>query len=153
MWRMASPHWSAQRERLIRAAAERALAGDHDDDGDDPQAAVRNQWLNLWTEQRHAADCGERLLPEGVWDGLRTDEDCERGRWTVALEDWFGQGGAVAACGELPSGGWLLAGWQFQTRAEAVAAAAELIEVLPRVEVICGATLRLTRTSPRSARG
>jgi hypothetical protein len=60
----------------------------------------------------------------------------------VALEDWFGQGGAVAVCGELDSGGWLLAGWQYETRAEAVAKAAELIDDLPRVALVVGATLQ-----------
>jgi hypothetical protein len=142
MWRMASPHWTEQRQKLIRAAVERALAGDHDDDGEDPQAAVRGQWLNRWQEpQRKLDDRGEPLLPEGVWDELRTGEHCHGNRWTVAIEDWYGQGGAVAACGDLPSGGWLLAGWEHQSRAEAVDRVAGLIESFPRVDLVAGATL------------
>jgi len=56
MWRLASPHWTEQRQKLIRGAVERALAGDHDDDGEDPQAAVRNQWLNAWQEPQRKVD-------------------------------------------------------------------------------------------------
>lgn len=141
MWRMASPYWTAQRERLIAAAAERALAGDAVGDGDDPQGAMRSQWLSTWLEPQRSDDRrGERLLPAGVWDSLRTDEDCQHGRFTLALEDHYGQGGAVAVAGEL-SDGWMLAGWQFPSRAEAVARAAELIEALPRVELVAGASL------------
>ena len=142
MWRLASPHWTEQRQKLIRGAVERALAGDHDDDGEDPQAAVRNQWLNAWQEpQRKVDDRGEPLLPEGMWDALRTGEHCRGHRWSIAIEDWFGQGGAVACCGELPSGGWLLAAWQYETRREAVEAAAKLIEGFPSVSLVVGATL------------
>jgi hypothetical protein len=142
MWRLASPYWSAQRERLIAAAAERALAGDADGDGDDPRMAVRCQWLNQWIEpQRRADQRGEPLLPKGVWGLLRTDEDCRGKRWTIALEDHYGMGGAIAVCGELADGAWLLAGWQFESRAEAVAHAVELIEDLPRVDLIAGASL------------
>src|SRR5262249_17729305 len=79
--------------------------------------------------------------PEGVWDDLRTAEHCHGHRWSIAIEDWFGQGGAVAVCGELPSGGWLLAGWQFESRAEAVEAVAKLIEGFPSVDLVAGATL------------
>jgi hypothetical protein len=140
MWRMASPYWTAQRERLIAAAAERAVAGDAGGDGDDPQMAVRSQWLNAWIEPQRRDGRGDRLLDAGVWDSLRTDEDCRRGRFTLVLEDHYGSGGALAACGELADG-WLLAGWEFDSRAEAVAKAAELIEDLPRVKLVAGATL------------
>jgi hypothetical protein len=140
-WRLASPHWSEQRRKLIRGAVERALAGDHDLDDDDPRAAVGNQWLNQWQPpQRKADDRGEPLLADGAWDELRTTEDATT-RFTIAIEDWYGQGGAVAVCGELPSGGWLLAGWEFETRQEAAAKAAEFASYLPRAQVIAGATL------------
>jgi hypothetical protein len=136
MWRMAP-----QRERLIAAAAERALAGDAEGDGDDPQMAVRGQWLNAWIEPQRRDGRGGRLLEAGVWDALRTDEDCCGARWTVALEDHYGQFAAVAGCGELPDGSWLLAGWEFNSRAEAVARMVELIEDLPPIELVAGASL------------
>jgi hypothetical protein len=141
MWRMASPYWTPQRERLIAAAADRALAGDADGDGDDPQMAVRGQWLNAWIEPQRHEGRGDRLLDGGTWDALRTDEDCCGARWTIALEDHYGQFAAVAGCGELPDGSWLLAGWEFDSRAEAVASVVELIEDLPRVELVAGASL------------
>jgi hypothetical protein len=142
MWRMGSPYWTPQRERLIAAAAERALAGDAEGDGDDPRMAVRGQWLNEWTwPQRHDGR-GSPLLETGIWDALRTDQDCVGARWTVALEDHYGQGGALAAAGELADGSWLLAGWECSSRAEAAARAAELIDELPRVDLVVGATLQ-----------
>jgi hypothetical protein len=141
MWRMASPQWSEQRRKLIRGAVERALAGDHDDDGDDPRMAVRGQWLNEWAPpQRKADNRGEPLLPDGAWDELRTDEDAST-RFTIAIEDHFGSGGAVAVCGQLEADAWLLAGWEFETRAEAAAKAAEFAGYLPRAQVVAGATL------------
>jgi hypothetical protein len=140
-WRMASPYWSEQRERLIAAAVERALAGDAEGDGDDPQAAVRGQWLNEWREPQRLDGRGDRLLEAGTWDALRTDQDCVGARWTIAIEDHFGQFAAVGACGELSDGSWLLAGWEVGSRAEAVSRVLELIEDLPRVELIAGASL------------
>jgi hypothetical protein len=141
MWRMASPHWTEQREKLIAAAVERALAGDAGGDGDDPQMAVRGQWLNQWLEPQRHDGRGEPLLETGAWDALQTDDDCCGTRWTIAIEDHYGQGGAIAACGELEDGGWLLAGWEFSSRVEAEAKAAELIGDLPRVELVAGASL------------
>lgn len=142
MWRMASPHWTPQRERLIAAAAERALAGDADDD-EDPRMAIRSQWLNQWIEpQRRDDRRGEPLLPQGLWDSLRTGEHCLPGRFTLVLEDHYGSGGALAACGELADGAWLLVGWEYDSRAQAAAKAVELIEDLPgHVEIVAGASL------------
>jgi hypothetical protein len=41
----------------------------------------------------------------------------------------------------LADGSWLLAGWEFASRAEAIAKTVELIEDLPRVDIIVGASL------------
>jgi hypothetical protein len=142
-WRLASPYWSEQRERLIAAAAGRALAGDAGGDGDDPLGALKGQWLNQWIEPQRGDDGrGEPLLPAGAWRALRTSEDCRRdGRWTVAIEDHYGHGGAVACCGQLADGTWLVAGWECSSRADAVAKACEWLDVLPRVKLIAGASL------------
>jgi hypothetical protein len=141
-WRLASPFWTEQREHLIAAAAERALAGDAGGDGDDPQGAMRSQWLSTWLEPQRSDDRrGEPLLSRAVWDSLRTDEDCVGQRWTIALEDHFGHDGAVAACGELSNGDWLLAGWEFDARSSAVAKAVELVDVFPSVRLLAGASL------------
>lgn len=144
-WRQASPHWSAQRERMIRAAVQRALAGDASDGGqDDPAASVKNQWLNLWIEQVRAAGTrGEPLLDPGVWQGLATAEDTLGARFTLALEDDYGRGASVAVCGDLPGDRWQLAGWQYPTRADALVKAEELLELLAgcRTGLVAGATL------------
>jgi hypothetical protein len=116
------------------------VAGDADDD-QDPQMAVRSQWLNAWIEPQRREGRGDRLLDAGMWDSLRTDEDCNGPRWTIALEDHYGHGGAVAVCGELPGGAWMLDGWELGSRAAAVEKTVELIEDLPRVDLVAGATL------------
>jgi hypothetical protein len=141
MWRMASPHWTPQRERLIAAAAERALAGDADGDGDDPQMAVKGQWLNAWIEPQRRDGRGDRLLEAGTWNELRSGEDCCGDRWTIVIEDHYGQFASVAVCGELADGSWMLGGWEHESRADAVARTVELLEVFPRVELVAGASL------------
>jgi hypothetical protein len=141
MWRMASPYWTPQREKLIAAAAERALAGDAEGDGDDPQMAVRGQWLNAWIEPQRRDGRGEPLLPQGLWHSLRTDEDCCGRSWTIVIEDHYGQFASVAGCGELADGSWMLAGWELESRGDAVTKVAELIDGLPRVYLVVGASL------------
>jgi hypothetical protein len=140
-WRMASPYWTPERERMIRAALDRALDASVDVGGQDARAGFQTQWLCRWPTEDAGARKGEPLLPEGLWDSLRTDQDCCGTHWTVAVEDHYGQGGAVAGCGELADGSWLLWGEEFDSRAQAFAKAVELIDDLPRVDVIVGATL------------
>jgi hypothetical protein len=143
MWRMASPHWTAKREQMIQAAVGRALAGDTADGDEDPQMAVKTQWLNLWVEQQRVSVRGERLLADGVWSGLATGEDTAGRSFTVAIEDWFGSGGSVAVAGDLPDGRWQLAGWECASRADAVQRAHDLLDLLAgcRVRLVAGATM------------
>jgi len=56
-WRLASPHWSTTRERLITAQHRRALAGERTEDPDepDPVESFRSQWLNIWPARRTVA--------------------------------------------------------------------------------------------------
>jgi hypothetical protein len=142
MWRMASPHWSEQRERIIRGAVARAVAGDTAD-GQDPELAVRNQWLDEWREPVRTVSRGQPLLDPGVWADLETSEDSAGSTLTLAVEDWYGQGAAVAVCADQADGGWQLAGWEFDARADALAKALELLDEFAgyRVRLVAGATI------------
>lgn len=119
-WRLASPWWSARRERLVRKRFEAMEAGEVDDPEEpDPGESFDAQWLNRWPRRvTEPAGTTELLLPEGVWAGLR-EADLEADEtepvW-VAIEDDYGLGAAVACCRRLPDGrlevdGWLRADW------------------------------------------
>lgn len=143
MWRMASPHWTARREKMIKGAVARALAGDTADRDEDPQMAVKTQWLNAWIEQQRTSARGNELLSESVWPGLAGRKDTTGRRFTIGIEDWFGTGSSLAIAGDLDDGCWLVAGWEYASRAEAVAKAHDLIEFLSncRVRLVAGATM------------
>src|SRR5262245_23609892 len=49
-WRLASPHWTVKREKLVRDQLAQARAGElvPDPDEPDPVEAFRAQWLNQW---------------------------------------------------------------------------------------------------------
>jgi hypothetical protein len=117
-WRQASPHWTPQRERLIRRQFDAAQAGEGElvEDEADPVEAFRAQWLNQWPDRTVPTGIGEPLLPAGLWTWLADDELELDAPFYVAVEDNFGRGAAVAACCELQDGrlyvdGWLCADW------------------------------------------
>jgi hypothetical protein len=117
-WRQASPHWTPQRERLIRRQLDAVQAGEAEvyEDETDPVEAFQAQWLNRWPDRTVPTGVGELLLPAGLWahleqPGLRGD-----GPLYVAVEDHFGNGAAIAVAAELGDGrlevdGWLCADW------------------------------------------
>ena len=117
-WRVASPHWSPRRERMVAGRLEAAMSGHVDDvDEVDPVASFQAQWLNIWP-QRLAAPTGatELLLPEGVWEGLTEDGVTSTGPLWVGVEDDYGLGAAVGAVGRagdgrLEVGGWCCPDW------------------------------------------
>ncbi len=67
-WRLASPHWSPQRQRLIGKQLEALRAGEIEDPEEpDPEASFKSQWLNQWP-RRLVVQSGntEPLLPAGL---------------------------------------------------------------------------------------
>jgi len=117
-WRLASPHWTPQRERLIARKLEALRAGEIDDPEEpDPESSYRCQWLNQWP--RTVTPAGgplEDLLPTGMWARLAESDLTTEGAIYVAIEDDYGRGAAVAAAGRTESGrievdGWLCANW------------------------------------------
>jgi len=116
-WRLASPHWTPGRQRLITKALERMRAGEIDDpDEPDPVESFRAQWLNQWPRRRvQPSGNTEPLLPAGLWDELAEPVSSTGPVW-VAVEDDYGLGAAVAACARLEDGrlevdGWLCPDW------------------------------------------
>jgi hypothetical protein len=130
-WRMASPHWSAQRERLMRKNVRRALSGGSSNDPDevDPIESFRGQWLNQWPPMMMSQGKGEPLLNAARWADLPTAGNPPRRVW-VAVADNFGRGAAVAAVAELGDGMFEVDGWTCEDRDAALAAARGTLDAL-----------------------
>jgi hypothetical protein len=117
-WRLASPHWSDRRERLIRKRYEATLAGEVEDpDEADPVESFRAQWLNQWPRKVIGPDGPmEPLLPADSWASLVASDVAPSGGVWVAIEDDFGLGAGVACARRLVDGrleldGWLRGDW------------------------------------------
>ena len=96
VWRAASPFWSKDRERMIRAKFTAALAGQDDPEFDDPDPmrGFMAQYLNVWTiaEPRLV---GKPVVESGDWHALQVMPP-DRAPDSIAVESWFDQGVSVA---------------------------------------------------------
>jgi hypothetical protein len=95
--RAASPHWSTDRERLIRRKWEKAAAGEQDPEFDDPDpmAGFCAQYLNVWSLRERRAQRGTPLTDADAWGELVEDRP-ETAPHAVAIEGWPGAGVTVA---------------------------------------------------------
>jgi hypothetical protein len=123
-WRLASPHWTLKRQRLIQKRLELAQSGEADQDPEepDPIESFRAQWLNQWPLSSAPA-FGEELLPPGMWDRLRDSGLVSSDTVFVAVEDYYGKGAAVATAarlddGRIDVGGWLRDDWDTAIRSD-----------------------------------
>ena len=117
-WRMASPHWTAQRQRTVRKQLEAAQAGEAEvsDDEMDPVEAFRAQWLNQWPNRSIPIGTTEYLLPAGLWAYLAEPDLAWDNPLFVSIEDGWGESAAVAVAARLDDGrvevdGWLCPDW------------------------------------------
>lgn len=96
-WRAASPHWTAERGRMIGAKYAAALAGEADPEADDldPMAGFEAQYLNRWNLRPAAAQVGESVVDGEDWQAL-VAEVPTRVPDAVAVEGWPGEGISVA---------------------------------------------------------
>ena len=141
-WRQASPHWTAKRERWIAERLTAAQSGESDDaDEPDPISAFRCQWLNQWPSKRVLPTKGERLLDVDEWASKTMTLVPEGGRIWIAVEDFFGQGAAVAAAVQLDVDLVGLDGWLCDSWEEAMNDVRALIASHERYRLFVGATM------------
>jgi hypothetical protein len=140
-WRLASPHWDAQRETdLARYLAKAYKGGDPTDP--DPLDSFRTQWLNIWPSSSRFSGKGEPLVDDFLWRGCR-DVDLEPvGPLWVGVEDFFGRGASVAAACLSGEGRILLGGFCFESRDEAYAQARRWCDGFPGSVLLAGALLK-----------
>jgi hypothetical protein len=117
-WRLASPHWTPQRERLISKRYAAMRDGETlDPEEPDPVQSFRAQWLNQWPARRvEPPGAIQDLLAPGLWGSLTESGVFSAGPLYVALEDDYGLGAAVGAASVLEDGrlevdGWLRDDW------------------------------------------
>jgi hypothetical protein len=151
-WRAASPHWTAQRERLVGKQLEAVRAGEAElvEDEADPVEAFRAQWLNQWPTRSVPTGSGEPLLPPGLWAFLAEPGVQSRGPLFVAVEDDFGNGAAVAAAAVLDDGRIEVDGWPCEDWDTAVLEARRLGALRQVRQLLVGASL-LPRMGPDTA--
>jgi hypothetical protein len=153
-WRAASPHWSARRERLIASKLARARSGEGDpeDADDDPLSAFRSQWLNDWSVEREERLRGrdEPLVGAEEWAGaLELSAVPVFGApCSIAVEDWYGKGSAVAVACRLPDGRILTFGETYPRRSHAALRATELAGRYPGSRLLLPASLRAAEGFP-----
>jgi hypothetical protein len=141
-WRLASPHWTPKRERLIAQRLEGALAGESDDvDEPDPLTSFRTQWLNQWPAKRLKVTKGEPLVELEAWLELRGELVDDPDRIFLAVEDHAGLGAAIAAVVVQPDGRLGLDGWTVATWSDALADLRRLIAGHELVTLVAGASL------------
>lgn len=146
-WRAASPHWTAQRERLVSSKLAEAVTGRAGADPLelDPVASFRSQWLNRWPQVGAPAAVGrdEPLLVDSTsWAGLvDLSVGALTARSVVAVEDFFGRGAAVAVAGSDGDGRVAVWGRLFPSRSEAFGYAAEVAQARPGSRLLVGASL------------
>jgi hypothetical protein len=141
-WRMAPPHWTQRRRKMIgdRLAAARAGAGG-DDDEPDPESAFTAQWLNRWPTVRTSGR-GEPLLGPGVWQACTGALDqIDDTVAVVALEENRGEGAAVAFTAGDGNGRFELDGAARSTWSEAIALARWFVDNHPTCRIVVGARL------------
>jgi hypothetical protein len=141
-WRLASPHWTPGRERLLEAKLRRATAGHSEDpDEDDPAEGFRSQYLNVWPRRRLVASTASEPLADRETWGHAADlyaAPAEGAPVAVGVEDFLGLKAAAAACCQLPDGRVLVWGGVFEARRDALAWASFTMGTRPGCVLLVG---------------
>lgn len=150
-WRMASPHWSEQRRRMIASALRKALEGSADPEDPDPVGSFRAQWLNQWPQDVEApVDPDDVLATEEEWAKL-LDPDAVPGRdrqLVLAVEDDLGRGACAAAAALTADGRVVVGGYRFGSLREAVDWCEDTAAAMEDAVLLAGASLVPTKDSP-----
>ena len=140
--RQASPYWHPDREAQIRDdAAEAAVFEGLGPGRHDRVISFGCQWHNIWPPDAGPKVEGELLVEPGQWSAAVLDARSS-GPMVIGMEDQTGRGAAVAICGRLPDGRFVLGGELRPTRAEAYQLAAEVVAARPGSTLVVGASIR-----------
>ena len=150
-WRMASPHWSRQREKMIAGALRKALEGSADPEDPDPMASFRAQWLNQWPQDvEKTVDPDDVLATEEEWARL-LDSDAVPGpgrQLVLAVEDDLGRGACAAAAALTVDGRVVVGGWRFPTLRDAVDWCEDTAAAAGDAVLLAGASMVPTKDTP-----
>ena len=142
-WRLASPHWTERRRRVIAGRLRSAREGVSDDDDEpDPIEAFRAQWLNQWPViATDSADLkGELLVDVDAWDTTYATVVASDRIW-IGLEDYGGAGAAVAVTVRMVDGRVGLDGWVCPSWEDAIADVRQLTATHGRYRLLVGASM------------
>lgn len=137
VWRAASPHWTADRHKMIAAKYRKALAGQDDPEFDDPDPmkGFEAQYLNKW-RIREPKQIGRPVVDSETWKALAVSvPECLPD--VVAAEAWFDMGVAVAQAWDTDNGVVV----SVTDCADVPAAAAAVAEIGCRGQVLVGASM------------
>jgi hypothetical protein len=143
-WRLASPHWTDRRAKVIANRLQAAKEGNaEDEDETDPIEAFRAQWLNQWpTLSLDAANLKGELLVDGdAWRASYGSVEASDGKLWIGLEDYGGAGAAVAGVVVQADGRVAVDGWLCETWEAAVADVRLLASSHPGYKLLVGASL------------
>jgi hypothetical protein len=138
--RQASPHWHRKRADEIRAQAERAAVYEGQPYDHELVVGHRAQWHNEWRREGVALGKGVPLLDVDRWEHARTDADTV-GPLVIGVEDWHGEGAAVAFCGQTDAGRFVLGGQLLGSRVEAYTLVELAARSRPGSTLVVGASL------------
>jgi hypothetical protein len=143
-WRLASPHWTPRRERMLAAKLRRAMSGQSaDPDEDDPIESFRAQYLNVWPRRRWVASSDtEPLTDRDSWRHLADIHvGPPDGPVVVAIDDYLGLRAAACASAMLPDGRLLVWGGEFDNAQDAYSWASFVTGRREGARVIIGRSL------------
>jgi hypothetical protein len=142
-WRLASPHWTPQRERLISKRYQAMMDGESaDPDEPDPEQSFRAQWLNQWPSRKiEQPGAVQDLLKQGVWMSLTQPGIDTGGDVFVGVEDDYGFGAAVACVVETDDDRFEIDAWLRDDWDSAMADLERLTETRTIRELHVGASI------------
>lgn len=120
LWRMASPEWTAQRERLMRAKFRKAVERRD-------MTSFRSQYLNVWPRPGDVDEKNQALVDVNAYMAAQGAGPLGLTWPVLAIEDNFA-GGAALVLAEADGPNVRVTGELFEDRAEAWARAAWLLE-------------------------
>jgi hypothetical protein len=126
-WREASPHWDEKIRDFI--------SGKVESDG------FRSQWLNIWAKSQE--DKNNYLVPTELWEEAAIPDLAipENAECVIAVDDYFGMGGALAVAWADETKNIYVTGQVFERMADVWAMAAEIGSTRLQSTILAGVTI------------